>query len=49
MTAANATKTDGPAIQPIVEMAQASDKTPDPMTVVMMCAVIDRVVPTSNA
>lgn len=49
VTAANAIRTAGPAIQPMVEIAHGSDKTPEPITVVMMCAVIVMEVPEHSA
>lgn len=36
VTAAKASRSAGPAIHPMVEMAHASDSIPDPITVVMM-------------
>ena len=39
-TRENIARMAGPAIHPRVDIAHARDKTPDPMTVVMICAVI---------
>lgn len=46
----NAKRTAGPATQPICAIAHASDKTPDPITAVIICALAVNHVPsiTSN-
>lgn len=49
VTTENATSMAGPAIHPRVDRAHVRDKTPDPMTEVMMCAVTVKEVPARTA
>lgn len=45
VTTANAKSMAGPATYPTVDRAHVRDKTPDPMTEVMICAVTVKEVP----
>ena len=44
-TTENAARMAGPAIHPRVDIAQARDKTPDPTTEVIICAVVVKELP----
>ena len=44
-TREKAARMAGPATHPRVDIAHARDKTPDPMTEVIMCAVVVKEVP----
>ena len=48
VTAANMSRMIGPAIQPMVEVAHAKDRIPDPMTAVMMWAAAVQYVPATQ-
>ena len=44
-TTENMARMAGPAIHPRLDIAHARDKTPDPMTEVMICAVVVKELP----
>jgi hypothetical protein len=45
----NAKRTAGPATQPICAIAHASDRTPEPITAVIICALAVNHVPSNSS